>query len=56
MIRRIIRDKFFKENFKDDEKILVVAQEMAKDIHNLVEAIANNDMKEDEYIERTFRS
>ena len=54
MIKRIIEDKFDKENIKDLSIKEIVSAELANNIEDLIEAISNNSITINSYVQNTF--
>ena len=55
MIRRIIEDKFSDENITDPNIISTVSNELANSIDVLIEAISNNNITINNYVQSTFK-
>lgn len=55
MIRRIIEDKFSDENITDPDIIYTVSNEMANHIDMLIEAISNNEITINDYIQSELK-
>jgi hypothetical protein len=55
MIKRIIEDKFSDEKIKDPTIISTVSNELANGVENLIEAISNNSITINSYIQNTFQ-
>lgn len=55
MIRRIIEDKFSDENINDPTIIDRVSKEFANNIDELIEAISNNNITINDYVQLTFK-
>ncbi len=55
MIKRIIEDKFSDEKIKDPTIISTVSNELANGVENLIEAISNNSITINSYIQSTFQ-
>ena len=55
MIKRIVEDKFSDENINDPTIISTVSNELAKSIDGLIEAISNNNITINSYVQTTFQ-
>ena len=55
MIKRIIEDKFSDEKINDPAIISIVSNELANGINGLIEAISNNNITINSYVQTTFK-
>jgi hypothetical protein len=55
MIKRIIEDKFSDEKINDPAIISIVSDELANGINDLIEAISNNNITINSYVQTTFK-
>ena len=55
MIKRIIEDKFSDEKINDPAIISIVSNELANGINDLIEAISNNNITINSYVQTTFK-
>lgn len=55
MIKRIIEDKFSDENINDPTIISTISNEFASNVDGLIEAISNNNITINTYIQTTFQ-
>ena len=55
MIKRIIEDKFSDEKINDPAIISIVSNELANGINGLIEAISNNNITINSYVQTTFQ-
>ena len=55
MIKRIIEDKFSDENINDPTIVSTISNEFASNVDGLIEAISNNNITINTYIQTTFQ-